>query len=122
MVTQHCGRVYSFAGHHEVIGRQCSPELLAALDGVQFIAQHMKDADKENDVVEDWKFVSMVLDRFFLWVFTMACIIGTFCIIFQAPSLYDTRAPIDQTLSEIPFGKNHFQQPPRHHVKPEATL
>jgi len=103
-----------------MIASSPSPELLAALQGVGFIAQHMKDADKDNDVVEDWKFVSMVLDRFFLWVFTMACILGTFAIIFAAPSLYDTRLPIDQTLSEIPFGKNLFQQPPRNHVKPST--
>ncbi|XP_059490094.1 acetylcholine receptor subunit beta-like 2 isoform X1 [Neocloeon triangulifer] len=109
--------------HHEVIaGRQASPELLAALEGVQFIAQHMKDADIDNDVVEDWKFVSMVLDRFFLWVFTLACIIGTLCIICQAPSLYDTRLPIDQKLSDIPFGNNPFKYPPDNYVKQEPTL
>ena len=38
----------------------------------------------------------MVLDRFFLWVFTIACIAGTCVIICQAPSLYDQRMPIDQ--------------------------
>ena len=43
----------------------------------------------------------MVLDRLFLWVFTSACIGGTLGIIFQAPSLYDTREPVDQQLSGI---------------------
>jgi nicotinic acetylcholine receptor len=62
-------------------------------------------------IVEDWKYVSMVLDRFFLWVFTLACIGGTCGIIFQAPSLYDKRKPIDQELSEIPLRKNNFQVP-----------
>lgn len=59
-------------------------------------------------VVEDWKFVSMVLDRFFLWVFTLSCIGGTLGIIFQSPSLYDTRQAIDQQLSEIPLKKAKF--------------
>uniref|UniRef100_A0A182MEA0 Neurotransmitter-gated ion-channel transmembrane domain-containing protein n=1 Tax=Anopheles culicifacies TaxID=139723 RepID=A0A182MEA0_9DIPT len=54
----------------------------------------------------------MVLDRFFLWVFTISCIFGTFGIIFQSPSLYDTRAPVDQQLSEIPLRKNNFMLPP----------
>uniref|UniRef100_A0A182WRQ0 Neurotransmitter-gated ion-channel transmembrane domain-containing protein n=1 Tax=Anopheles quadriannulatus TaxID=34691 RepID=A0A182WRQ0_ANOQN len=67
---------------------------------------------KEKRIVEDWKFVSMVLDRFFLWVFTISCIFGTFGIIFQSPSLYDTRAPVDQQLSEIPLRKNNFMLPP----------
>jgi nicotinic acetylcholine receptor len=62
-------------------------------------------------IVEDWKYVSMVLDRFFLWVFTLACIVGTFGIIFQAPSLHDKRKPIDQELSGIPLRKNNFQVP-----------
>ncbi|KAK4288610.1 hypothetical protein Pmani_038367 [Petrolisthes manimaculis] len=56
-------------------------------------------------VIQDWKYVAMVLDRLFLWVFTIACVAGTCGIIFQAPSLYDTRAPIDQIYSEI--GKNY---------------
>ncbi|ODM91301.1 Acetylcholine receptor subunit beta-like 2 [Orchesella cincta] len=83
------------------MNRQYSPEVLAALQSVQFIAQHIKDEDKDNEVIEDWKYVAMVLDRFFLWVFTLACILGTCGILFQAPSLYDTRTPIDQRLSEI---------------------
>lgn len=62
-------------------------------------------------IVEDWKYVSMVLDRFFLWVFTLACIGGTCGIIFQAPSLYDKRKPIDQLLSSIPLRRNNFEVP-----------
>ena len=27
--------------------------------------------------MEDWKFVAMVLDRLFLWIFTIACLTGT---------------------------------------------
>lgn len=79
--------------------RHLSPEVISALKGVRFIAQHIKDADKDNEVIEDWKFVAMVLDRLFLWVFTIACTGGTLGIIFQAPSLYDTREPVDQQLT-----------------------
>ena len=52
--------------------------------------------------MEDWKFIAMVLDRLFLWLFTVACISGSAGIILMAPSLYDMREPIDQKLSEIP--------------------
>ncbi|XP_055389268.1 acetylcholine receptor subunit beta-like 2 [Condylostylus longicornis] len=92
--------------------RHMTPEVLQALRAVRFIAQHIKDADKDNEVVEDWKFVSMVLDRFFLWLFTLSCIFGTLMIICQSPSLYDTREPIDRQLSEIPLRKNNFMLPP----------
>ncbi|KAK4882974.1 hypothetical protein RN001_006293 [Aquatica leii] len=91
-----------------------SAGVLSALQGVRFIAQHIRDADKDNEVVEDWKFVSMVLDRFFLWLYTIACIGGTAGIIMQAPSLYDTRTPVDQELSEITMDKIFQKLPPSH--------
>ncbi len=56
-------------------------------------------------MVEDWKYVAMVLDRMFLYIFTLACIMGTGGIIFQAPSLYDTRTPIDEKMTTIIFSK-----------------
>ena len=56
----------------------------------------------EQQVIEDWKYIAMVLDRLFLWLFTLACIMGTGGIILRAPSLYDMREPIDAKLSEIP--------------------
>lgn len=43
----------------------------------------------------------MVLDRCLLWVFTSICIGGTIGIIFQSPSLYDTRKSLALELSEI---------------------
>ena len=52
-------------------------------------------------VIEDWKYVAMVLDRLFLWIFTVAVLVGSAGIILQAPALYDDRAPIDVELSEI---------------------
>lgn len=62
-------------------------------------------------VIEDWKYVAMVLDRFFLWIFTFACIAGTAGIIGQAPSLYDLREPVDRQLSSIPLRKSNFMPP-----------
>lgn len=43
----------------------------------------------------------MVLDRLFLWIFTLACVIGTAMIIFKAPSLYDSTKPIDILISKV---------------------
>jgi len=77
------------------VSQHFSPEVENALLGVQFIAQHIRDNDKENEVMEDWKYMAMVLDRLFLWLFTLTCLMGTGFIILRAPSLYDTREPID---------------------------
>jgi hypothetical protein len=57
-------------------------------------------------VKEDWKYVAMVLDRLFLWIFTLAVLVGTAGIILQAPSLYDDRVPIDMEISNIGMGSN----------------
>ena len=52
-------------------------------------------------VREDWKYMAMVLDRLFLWVFLLAVVLGTATIILQAPSLYDDRVALDQRYSEL---------------------
>lgn len=43
----------------------------------------------------------MVMDRLFLWIFTLASILGTFVILGEAPSLYDDTEPIDKKYSII---------------------
>lgn len=63
-------------------------------------------------VKEDWKYVAMVLDRLFLWIFTLAVLVGSAGIILQAPTLYDERAPIDVRLSEIAYATAKPRPPP----------
>lgn len=55
----------------------------------------------------------MVLDRLFLWLFTIAVVVGTAGIILHAPTLYDTRVPIDIKMSEIASttAKPHIARP-----------
>ncbi|EDV99553.1 GH12410 [Drosophila grimshawi] len=77
------------------------PELHKAMDGVTYIADQTRKEEESTRVKEDWKYVAMVLDRLFLWIFTIAVVVGTAGIILQAPTLYDTRVPIDIKLSEI---------------------
>ncbi|ERL84827.1 hypothetical protein D910_02251 [Dendroctonus ponderosae] len=67
----------------------------------KFIAQHVRNKDSFENVEEDWKYVAMVLDRLFLWIFTLACVVGTGVIILNAPSLYDTTKPIDVVISKV---------------------
>merc|ERR1712088_670402 len=77
------------------------PELIRAVEGVRYIAEITREEEESNKVKEDWKFVAMVLDRLFLWIFSIAVVVGTAGIILQAPSLYDLRPAIDELLSEI---------------------
>ncbi|CAG0913787.1 unnamed protein product [Notodromas monacha] len=80
---------------------QKSPELWRTTECVRFIAEHAKVQEDSTKVKEDWKYVAMVLDRLFLWIFLLAVVAGTAGIILQAPSLYDDRQPIDRIHSEI---------------------
>lgn len=50
---------------------------------------------------QDWGFVAMVLDRLFLWMFSIASIAGTFTILCEAPALYDDTKPIDMQYSSV---------------------
>ncbi|ODM98391.1 Acetylcholine receptor subunit beta-like 2, partial [Orchesella cincta] len=83
--------------------RSCVQDLHVhrACAGVRFIARHTRIQEDSTKVKEDWKYVAMVLDRLFLWIFTLAVLVGTAGIILQAPSLYDDRVPIDKKYSEI---------------------
>nr|XP_033776821.1 neuronal acetylcholine receptor subunit beta-4 isoform X2 [Geotrypetes seraphini] len=54
-----------------------SSEIQEAMDGVKFIADHMKSDDDSQSIIEDWKYVAMVVDRLFLWIFIVVCVLGT---------------------------------------------
>lgn len=91
-------------------------EIRKAFDGLKRIATHMRQEDEEKKIKEEWKYVALVIDRLFLYVFTTACIAGTCGIILQgnerrklkiylflsfllAPSIYDSATPIDKEKS-----------------------
>ena len=48
-----------------------------AIESVNYMAQCTKQEEESDKVKEDWKFVAMVLDRLFLWIFSVA-VIGDF--------------------------------------------
>lgn len=43
----------------------------------------------------------MVLDRLFLWIFSLASFLGTILILCEAPALYDETQPIDVEISRV---------------------
>ena len=40
---------------------------------------------------DDWLYVSMVIDRLLLWVYTAVCIVGAMGMLLNAPALYDDK-------------------------------
>ncbi|EGT54284.1 hypothetical protein CAEBREN_12731 [Caenorhabditis brenneri] len=61
----------------------------SAVESVAYIADHLKNEEDDKQVIEDWKYISVVMDRIFLITFTLACCFGTVVIIARAPSIYD---------------------------------
>ncbi|KAM9817054.1 neuronal acetylcholine receptor subunit alpha-3 [Neosynchiropus ocellatus] len=54
-----------------------SPEVRDAIESVKYIAENMRLQNEAQEVQDDWKYVAMVIDRIFLWVFVLVCILGT---------------------------------------------
>ncbi|XP_055335166.1 acetylcholine receptor subunit alpha-like 1 isoform X2 [Paramacrobiotus metropolitanus] len=78
------------------IRKRYTTDIQKAVEGVVYIADHIRKAEELNEVMEDWQFVAMVLDRLFLWIFTLSCVIGTLGILLDAPMLFDYREALDK--------------------------
>ncbi|XP_033871493.2 neuronal acetylcholine receptor subunit alpha-3 [Acipenser ruthenus] len=60
-----------------------SPEIKQAIESVKYIAENMRSQNKAKEVEDDWKYVAMVIDRIFLWVFVLVCVLGTLGLFLQ---------------------------------------
>ena len=115
-------KVYSNWDVQEKSKRNRSSNIIKAIEGITYVCEHLKKEDHEKmvnfilgknfflttifninklKIKEQWKYVALVVDRLFLWIFTSACIIGTTSIILSAPSLYGSvMPPIDRQISK----------------------
>ncbi|NWI84624.1 ACHA6 protein, partial [Pitta sordida] len=66
-----------------------SPEVKDVINNVQFIAENMRSQNETKEVEDDWKYIAMVIDRVFLWVFIILCVFGTAGLFIQ-PLIADT--------------------------------
>ncbi|XP_067275105.1 neuronal acetylcholine receptor subunit beta-4 [Pseudorasbora parva] len=74
-------------------------EVQEAVDGVRYVADHMMENDDDQSVIEDWKYVAMVVDRLFLWIFVIVCVVGTLGLFLQ-PLFQNQGVPMQQSGSE----------------------
>uniref|UniRef100_UPI00398F0C0C neuronal acetylcholine receptor subunit alpha-3-like n=1 Tax=Pristiophorus japonicus TaxID=55135 RepID=UPI00398F0C0C len=54
-----------------------SPEIRQAIESIKYIAENTKSQNAAKEVEDDWKYVALVIDRIFLWVFVLVCVLGT---------------------------------------------
>ncbi|NXI57128.1 ACHA6 protein, partial [Chloroceryle aenea] len=66
-----------------------TPEVKDVISNVKFIAENMRFQNETKEVEDDWKYVAMVIDRVFLWVFIILCVFGTAGLFIQ-PLIADT--------------------------------
>ncbi|XP_061669743.1 neuronal acetylcholine receptor subunit beta-4 isoform X2 [Syngnathoides biaculeatus] len=71
-----------------------------AVNGVRFVAEHMMADDEDQSVIEDWKYVAMVVDRMFLWIFVIVCVVGTLGLflqpVFQSQVVHQQQQPTSE--------------------------
>ncbi|XP_050321669.1 neuronal acetylcholine receptor subunit alpha-7 isoform X3 [Bactrocera neohumeralis] len=80
------GRPTTVEEHHNTIG--CNhKDLHLILKELQFITSRMRKSDDEAELISDWKFAAMVVDRFCLIVFTLFTIIATVTVLLSAPHI-----------------------------------
>ncbi|XP_072519044.1 neuronal acetylcholine receptor subunit beta-2 [Salminus brasiliensis] len=72
---------------------KCSVDVEEAMEGVRYIADKMKSEDDDEGIIEDWKYVAMVIDRLFLWIFVLVCVAGTVGL-FMQPLFNSYNTPI----------------------------
>ena len=68
-------------------GATANRELQCILKELKFITNRMKIHDEELDIISDWKFAAMVIDRFCLITFTAFTVITTIAVLLSAPHI-----------------------------------
>ncbi|XP_035507811.1 neuronal acetylcholine receptor subunit beta-4 [Morone saxatilis] len=93
--------VLSNPGHQNRSNSDWAADVQEAVNGVRFVAEHMMGDDDDQSVIEDWKYVAMVVDRMFLWIFVIVCVVGTLGLFLQ-PVFQSQIIPSQQPSSETP--------------------
>jgi nicotinic acetylcholine receptor len=68
-------------------GATANRELQCILKELKFITNRMKIHDEELEIISDWKFAAMVIDRFCLITFTAFTVITTIAVLVSAPNI-----------------------------------
>ncbi|XP_025197412.1 acetylcholine receptor subunit alpha-type acr-16-like isoform X3 [Melanaphis sacchari] len=62
-------------------------ELQLILQEVRYITDHMRKQQDDQEVINDWKYAAMVVDRFCLIVFTFFTLVATVAVMYSAPHI-----------------------------------
>ena len=62
-------------------------ELQNILKELRYITANMKETEENNEIIMDWKFAAMVVDRFCLITFTLYTVVSTIVVMMSAPHI-----------------------------------
>uniref|UniRef100_A0A2S2QPY4 Acetylcholine receptor subunit alpha-type acr-16 n=1 Tax=Sipha flava TaxID=143950 RepID=A0A2S2QPY4_9HEMI len=62
-------------------------ELQLILQEVRHITDYMRKQEEDQEVINDWKYAAMVVDRFCLIVFTFFTLVATVAVLYSAPHI-----------------------------------
>jgi len=68
--------------------------LLQNVEKIFLISDLIKQESDKRKVMLEWKYLAMIVDRLFFYLFGSAFIIGTFYIFLDHPRVLDFRKPI----------------------------
>ncbi|CAF4012444.1 unnamed protein product [Adineta steineri] len=62
---------------------------------IAYIVRQIENEKNEKEIIEEWRFIALILDRLFLIIFVSITLIGTIESLFNTPSLYISTPPIN---------------------------
>lgn len=62
-------------------------ELQLILHEVRYITDYMRKQQEDQEVMNDWKYAAMVVDRFCLIIFTFFTLVATIAVLYSAPHI-----------------------------------
>uniref|UniRef100_A0A7E4W742 Neur_chan_LBD domain-containing protein n=1 Tax=Panagrellus redivivus TaxID=6233 RepID=A0A7E4W742_PANRE len=82
-------RFPSYRAYSSDLGGVVSEEAVKAIDAIEYITEHLRKDNQYKRIREEWKYVSMVIDRLLLYVFFAVTVGGTCGIFLSAPNVFD---------------------------------
>jgi nicotinic acetylcholine receptor len=61
------------------------------LSELKFLTDHVRNAEEDDNISQDWKFSAMVIDRLCLILFTIMTTIFSYITLFSAPNFFKLR-------------------------------
>ncbi|XP_063398241.1 acetylcholine receptor subunit beta-like 1 [Mytilus trossulus] len=77
------------AGNTENMPKRVTAELFKATEALSFITHHLETENEFETVLDDWRYVALVLDRLLFYIFLIVTIGGTLGILMQAPHIFE---------------------------------